>query len=91
MASDVTEDFPDEDYGGLVTDDQVRSVKPWDLLKSDNYTTADVRNERLNICMECPRLAKLPKVCKECGCFMGAKTWLKEAFCPIDKWGAVHA
>ena len=27
--------------------------------------------------------------CKECGCFMNRKTWLKDASCPIGKWDAV--
>lgn len=59
---------------------------PFDLLSSDNYTTKEKRNERLDICNGCDRLFKATKTCKECGCFMSLKTWLKDATCPIDKW-----
>jgi hypothetical protein len=43
--------------------------------------------ERYAICKECDRLAL--GVCKECGCFMLAKTTLKFAGCPLNKWGPV--
>jgi len=61
-------------------------VTPLDLLSSKNYTTKEIRNERLDICKACPRLFKPTKTCKECGCFMSMKTWLKDASCPIGKW-----
>lgn len=75
---DKQEDGKDEDGHEDVT--------PLDLLSSKNYTTKEIRNERFNICKACPRLFKPTRTCKECGCFMAAKTWLKEASCPIGKW-----
>jgi hypothetical protein len=75
---DKQEDRKDEDGHEDVT--------PLDLLSSKNYTTKEIRNERFNICKACPRLFKPTRTCKECGCFMAAKTWLKEASCPIGKW-----
>ncbi len=42
--------------------------------------------ERYNICKSCDRFNKLTKICKECGCFMPAKTKLKNNFCPLNKW-----
>jgi len=42
---------------------------------------------RLAICSECPELIKKVYVCKKCGCFMHAKAWLMDAWCPINKWG----
>lgn len=44
--------------------------------------------ERMEICKACPNL-KL-NFCKECGCFMPAKTKLKWASCPIGKWEATE-
>lgn len=43
-------------------------------------------SRRFAICEECPRLVKLTKQCKECGCFMNLKTKLEKAECPIGKW-----
>ena len=66
--------------------EQKDDVTPLDLLSSKNYTTKEIRNKRFEICKGCPKLFKPTKTCKECGCFMAAKTWLKDATCPIGKW-----
>lgn len=63
----------------------MRPVKPWDLLNKDNWTMEEVRAKRLEICGECPELTKT-KRCRLCSCFMPAKTYLEEAFCPLRKW-----
>ena len=65
------------------------AVTPLDLLTSDNYTTKAVRNERMKACRSCDDLFKPTRMCRHCGCFMAAKTWLKEASCPLEKWEAV--
>lgn len=64
-------------------------VTPLDLLSSNNYTTKEIRDERFDICKGCDRLFKPTRTCKECGCFMALKTWLKDAHCPLHKWEAV--
>jgi hypothetical protein len=46
----------------------------------------DVANSRLSICLSCPHLTKPLNQCSQCGCFMNAKTKLKNVSCPIDKW-----
>lgn len=71
--------------GGL-TDEHARQVNPFDLLLSDNYTTSEQRNGRLDICKDCDELFKPTRTCKQCGCFMALKTWLKDAQCPLGKW-----
>lgn len=63
----------------------MRPVKPWDLLNKDNWTMEEVRNKRLEICGECEHFNKL-RQCDMCHCFMDAKTWLENAFCPLRKW-----
>jgi hypothetical protein len=68
-------------------DEEVDKVKPWDLLSSDNYTTEEIRGDRYNTCLGCESLIRLTRTCKECGCFMSLKTWLKYAECPKEKWG----
>lgn len=45
-----------------------------------------VQDERLNLCLSCEHLFKPTNTCKKCGCFMTAKTWLKNASCPLKKW-----
>ena len=47
------------------------------------------RMERLATCEKCDQYIKVVKVCKECGCFLPAKTWFKEQHCPLGKWEAV--
>ena len=73
-----------------MSEEEIDAVTPLDLLHSDNYTTKEIRNERFDICKGCDRLFKPTRTCKECGCFMAMKTWLKGADCPIGKWGRVE-
>ena len=63
-------------------------VTPIDLLSSNNYTNKETRNSRFDICKSCDRLFAPTRTCKECGCFMAMKTWLKMAECPLGKWDA---
>lgn len=68
-------------------EEKLDKVVPVDLLFSKNYTTKEVRNKRYEICKSCPKLFKPTRTCIKCGCFMAMKTWLKDAECPIEKWG----
>lgn len=68
------------------SDKQAQHVTPFDLLNSKNYTNKDIRNKRYNICKGCKHFLNPVKMCKECGCNMPLKTWLKEASCPVGKW-----
>jgi len=61
-------------------------VRPTDFLDSQNHADEKVASERMAICEQCPRLVRLTKQCKECGCFMNLKTKLTHAKCPIGKW-----
>lgn len=72
-----------------MTEQELDAVTPVDLLDSENYTNKNIRNERMDICKGCDRLFKPTRQCKECGCFMALKTWLKNADCPLGKWGRV--
>jgi hypothetical protein len=51
-------------------------------LKVDDET----RHTRLSLCMSCEHLFEPTNSCKKCGCFVGAKTWIKDAKCPLGKW-----
>jgi hypothetical protein len=42
--------------------------------------------ERFEICKKCDSLNSM-NFCTECACFMPAKVKLKNAFCPLGKWG----
>lgn len=55
-------------------------------LVSSFSVTKEQRNIRLDKCKSCEHFLKLTASCKECGCFMKAKTWLSSAKCPVDKW-----
>jgi len=65
---------------------KIGDTRPWDLLDSKNYANEEIANSRYNICLSCPELINLTKQCKQCGCFMAAKTKLLEASCPLGKW-----
>lgn len=69
-----------------LSDDDVDSVTPLDLLSSSNYTDRETRDARLAVCKGCDRLWKPTRTCRECGCFMGLKTWLRKSTCPLDRW-----
>lgn len=64
-----------------------RSVKPWDMFNKNMERALPVIAEnRLKVCKACPRFIRLTHQCKECGCLMDAKTKLKDATCPLNKW-----
>ena len=62
------------------------SIKPWDLLKRENWTDSEITDARMDVCRACPELIQATTTCKKCGCFMVAKTKLELASCPIGKW-----
>ena len=48
-----------------------------------------IRNERYEVCKQCPAFIEDSKRCSECGCFMEAKTWVNDnpkSLCPRKKW-----
>lgn len=69
-----------------ISDEYADQVTPLDLLNSKNYTSKEQRDERFGVCKGCERFFKPTKTCKECGCFMALKTYLKDATCPLGKW-----
>lgn len=46
----------------------------------------EVSQKRISICVECENFINLTRQCKKCGCFVDAKTKVKSAECPINKW-----
>ena len=67
--------------------EKIGDTRPWDLISSDTeWANKEESEKRFDICKSCPKLIKLTKQCKECGCFMAAKTKLEAATCPIGKW-----
>jgi ribosomal protein L32 len=68
-----------------------RPARPWDLFNKNLGRVEDkLSKERLDICKGCEHLIPVTHQCKECGCFMNAKTKLPNAVCPIGKWQAVR-
>lgn len=62
-------------------------TRPWDLINPNTEWASDELSvERFSICKQCPKLIKTTSQCKECGCFMKAKTKLQKATCPLGKW-----
>ncbi|CAB4128608.1 hypothetical protein UFOVP225_46 [uncultured Caudovirales phage] len=64
-----------------------RPARPWDLINPHTeYVTKEEAAIRLDICKSCPELIQGLLQCKQCGCFMKAKTMIKHAECPLHKW-----
>lgn len=61
----------------------------WDgfekLLFADILVDKDTRTIRMNTCKNCEKLS-YTNFCKECNCFMPAKTWLSSKMCILGKW-----
>lgn len=62
-------------------------VSPLDFLNpATEYASDDVAAERMQTCLDCPKLIRATHQCRECGCFMKLKTKLANAVCPLNKW-----
>lgn len=67
--------------------EKLGDTRPWDVLNPNIEKASDeVAESRLSICIDCDRFIALTKQCKECGCFMPAKTTIQAAICPLNKW-----
>ena len=60
--------------------------KGWWLWAIDTKESRDLMETRMPLCNLCPNKIKLTNTCKECGCFLPAKTRVKDEQCPIDLW-----
>jgi hypothetical protein len=62
-------------------------VSPVDFINPDTeYVPEDIAAERMQTCLDCPKLIRATHQCRECGCFMKIKTKLAAATCPLNKW-----
>ena len=52
----------------------------------DQSVPEEVAKYRLDICNNCPRLFAPTGNCKDCGCFVRAKTKIKQEACPNGYW-----
>jgi hypothetical protein len=46
----------------------------------------EIAKDRLDICKTCEQYVEATTQCKECWCFMSAKTLWPSADCPLGKW-----
>jgi len=61
----------------------------WKNLIFENETIEVIAKERIRICVEeCDKLNEI-NACKECGCYMPAKTRSPHSRCPLNRWNAV--
>lgn len=50
------------------------------------YLKTNEAYARIQVCESCDKYLKRAKICGECKCFVPAKTRLRYATCPLDKW-----
>jgi hypothetical protein len=63
-----------------------KQVLPFNLISEDiEKIDSDIRKIRMEVCLSCEKLEQV-NCCSECGCWMSAKTWIRDAKCPLDKW-----
>jgi len=46
----------------------------------------EIKLQRLDVCNSCEDFNKSIKTCKQCGCYMPAKSMLAASSCPNKKW-----
>lgn len=67
-----------------------RTLNPLPRIINNIFVTTAEKNRRLAICEKCPHIGTfLNQInCKVCGCFLEAKTALKDQHCPLEqrKW-----
>lgn len=68
-----------------MTNEEARNIDP-PLGPEEMILDRDIRNSRLDICIDCDKLLQPMKMCSECGCNMIGKTWMKPSTCPLNKW-----
>ena len=54
------------------------------------FASKYIYKQRMDICKQCPSYMSKIYTCKECGCFMPAKTKIANIRCPKDKWVEVY-
>lgn len=54
------------------------------------FTSKYVASQRMDICKSCDSYMATIYLCRECGCFMPAKTKIAQIRCPKDKWMEVY-
>jgi recombinational DNA repair protein RecR len=59
--------------------------KNWQRAYQTVFLTANEINDRMNTCKACDKFTE-KQFCKECGCFMPAKTTIRRFKCPLGKW-----
>lgn len=62
-------------------------ARPWHLLDPHLRTTDSIAALRYDLCKGCEHFISPTTQCTKCGCIMKVKTLLKNAECPIGKWG----
>jgi hypothetical protein len=58
----------------------------WMLWCFDTKESRKLSEKRMKECVVCPYHQKLTNTCKECGCFLPAKTRVPDAECPVLRW-----
>jgi len=45
---------------------------------------------RYDICKDCTSRNRMTGTCRECGCFLAAKTRSEASSCPLNHWNSIH-
>lgn len=56
------------------------------FLDDEEHATADLQNERKNICAACENYTLTTDSCSECSCMIARKVMYFNSDCPIGKW-----
>jgi hypothetical protein len=56
------------------------------LIIKSPIASKELKQQRIKICNECPKLSKDKNKCMECGCYIAYKAAITISKCPIQKW-----
>lgn len=69
-----------------MSEDAPNSEEPLNYGVDGDLDAPNFAVKRWKICMDCDRLFRPTRQCKECGCFMKVKVRLRWTKCPLGKW-----
>ena len=66
---------------------RIRSIiEGWYYYLISNRKKNELSDQRMLICFSCQHKNKKLNSCRECGCFLPAKTRVEDAECPHQYW-----
>ena len=81
----------DGEKSGVPFDRTYEDQDPWNNTRiGGKYVSAQVREERMNLCRSCPLFIAQEGICSITGLFVIESTKIESSYCPEEKWGVKY-